>query len=94
MKKYELTLLFDEILEDNVIEAVEKKIAKYATITKIEDDGIKRLAYPIRGHEKARYKFYELDIDGGNWEELSRELNYNTDEVMRFLLVRVDDRKK
>ena len=94
MKKYELTLLFDEILENDIIEAVEKKIAKYATITKIEDDGIKRLAYPIRGHEKARYKFYELDIDGGNWEELSRELNYNTDEVMRFLLVRVDDRRR
>ena len=94
MKKYELTLLFDEILENDIIEAVEKKIANYATITKNEDDGIKRLAYPIRGHERARYKFYELDIEGGNWEELSRELNYNTDEVMRFLLVRVDDRRK
>lgn len=94
MKKYELTLLFDEILENDIIEAVEKKIAKYATITKIEDDGIKRLAYPIRGHERARYKFYELDVEGENWKDLNRELNINTDEVMRFLLVRVDDRRK
>lgn len=94
MKKYELTLLFDEILENDIIEAVEKKIKNYATITKIEDDGIKRLAYPIRGHEKARYKYYNLDIEGDNWKDLSSELNYNTDEVMRFLLVRVDDQRK
>ena len=94
MKKYELTLLFDELLEDNTIEAIEKKIANYAKITKVEDDGVKSLAYPIRGHEKARYKYYDLDIEGKKWQDLGGELNYNTDEVMRFLLVRVDDRRR
>lgn len=87
-KNYELTILVDEIAPQEVIDGLTKKIKRYGKRVKFEDDGVKRLAYPIRNHEKARYLYYTLELENDVPAKLSCNLNID-DDVMRYLLVRV-----
>lgn len=87
-KNYELTILVDEIAPQEVIDGLTEKIKKYGKITSIEDDGVKRLAYPIRNHEKARYLFYTVELENDMPTKISSDLNID-DNIMRYLLVRV-----
>ena len=87
-KKYELTILVDEIAPQEVIDGLMEKIKGYGTVVEFEDDGVKRLAYPIRNHDKARYLFYTLELENDAPSELSCNLNID-DNVVRYLLVRV-----
>ena len=91
-KKYELTILTDEIAPQEVIDGLTEKVKRYGKITSAEDDGVKRLAYPIRNHEKARYLFYTLELENDAPAKLSSDLNLD-DNIMRYLLVRVDERR-
>ena len=86
-KNYELTILVDEIAPQEVIDGLTEKIKGYGKITSIEDDGVKRLAYPIRNHEKARYLFYTLELETDVPAKLSSNFNID-DDIMRYLLVR------
>lgn len=89
-KKYELTILVDEIAPQEVIDGLTEKIKRYGKITKYEDEGVKKLAYPIqrvRLHEKARYLYYELELEDDTPAELSGELCID-DVSIRHLLVR------
>lgn len=89
-KNYELTILVDEIAPQEVIDGLTEKIKGYGKITSFEDDGVKRLAYPIqkvRLHEKARYLFYILELENDVPAKLSSDLNID-DNVVRYLLVR------
>lgn len=87
-KKYELTILVDEIAPQEVIDGLTEKVKGYGKITSIEDEGVKRLAYPILNHDKARYLFYTLDMENGAQTELAGNLNIDYN-IMRYLLVRV-----
>lgn len=86
-KNYELTILVDEIAPQEVIDGVTEKVKGYGNITSFEDDGVKRLAYPIRNHEKAHYLFYTVELENDVPAEISRNLNID-DNIMRYLLVR------
>lgn len=86
-KKYELTILMDEVVTDKDIEAMTELMKKYGTVVKLEDEEVKRLAYPIRDHEKARYLFYILELENDVPAKLSRNLDIE-DNVIRYLLVR------
>lgn len=90
-KNYELTILVDEIAPQEVIDGLTEKVKGYGKITKIEDDGVKRLAYPVqkvRLHEKAHYLYYTLELEDGVPAKLSSNLNTD-DDIVRYLLVRV-----
>lgn len=87
-KNYELTILVDEIAPQEVIDGLTEKVKGYGKITSFEDDGVKRLAYPIRNHEKARYLFYTLELENDMPSKISSNLNID-DNVVRYLLVRV-----
>lgn len=90
-KKHELTILVDEIAPQEVIDGLTEKVKGYGKITKIEDDGVKRLAYPVqkvRLHEKAHYLYYTLELEDGVPAKLSSNLNID-DNIVRYLLVRV-----
>lgn len=90
-KNYELTILVDEDAPQEVIDGLTEKIKGYGKITSIEDDGVKRLAYPIqkvRLHEKAHYLYYTLELEDGVPAKLSTNLNTD-DNIVRHLLVRV-----
>lgn len=88
IRDYELTILVREDAPQDVIDGLTKKIKRYGKITSIEDDGVKRLCYPIRNQERAHYLFYALELEDGVQAELAGNLNLN-DDIMRYLLVRV-----
>ena len=96
MKNYELTVLFHPDLEMNLEPALAKvkKIIEDngGKIAKEENEGKKRLAYKIAGQEFAVYYFYELELPAAAPAKISSVLNI-TDEVIRYLLVTVDERK-
>ena len=96
MKEYELSVLFHPDLEMNLDPALDKvkKIIEQAggKITKEENDGKKRLAYSISGQDFAVYYYMVLSLPADAPSKISSTLNI-TDEVLRYLLVRVDERK-
>jgi len=96
MKDYELSILFHPDLEmnlDPVVDKIKKLIeGNGGKITKEENDGKKRLAYPILGQDFAVYYFFDVELPAEAPAKISSVLNI-TDEVIRYLLVRVDERK-
>lgn len=90
-KKYELTIIMDEMATQEAIDELTGKLKEFGKVSKVEDWGVKRLAYPIQGvrlHEKGHFMFYQLELEDGAPQEVSAYLNYN-DDAVRHLLVRV-----
>jgi small subunit ribosomal protein S6 len=96
MRDYELTVLFHPDLEMNLDPALDKvkKTVESAggKITKEENDGKKRLAYSINGQDFAVYYYLDISLPADAPLKISSTLNI-TEEVLRYLLVRVDERK-
>jgi small subunit ribosomal protein S6 len=76
-------------------EAVGKLIEKEGgEIVRMDDIGIKNLAYPIQKKKEGHYVLFEINGSGQEIAELERRMRVN-DMIMRYLTVRVDeDRKK
>lgn len=96
MKNYELSVLIHPDLEMN-LDAATSKIKDLiekngGKITKEVNDGKKRLAYSIAGQDFAVYYFYEVTLSADAPKKIEGVLNI-TDEVLRYLLVTVDERK-
>lgn len=96
MKNYELTVLIHPDLEMNLEPALDKIKrlieSNKGKITKESNEGKKRLAYSIAGQDFAVYYYYELELPAAAPAKISSALNI-TDEVLRYLLVTVDERK-
>lgn len=96
MRNYELTVLFHPDLEMNLDPALDKvkKLIESngGKITKEENDGKKRMAYSVKAQEFAVYYYFELELPTNALTKISSVLNI-TDEVLRYLLVSVDERK-
>lgn len=97
MKEYELSVLYHPDLEMNIDPALDKvkKIVETAggTIESVSDDGKKRLAYPIKGQAFAIYYYYIVSLPSEAPAKISAVMNI-TDEVLRYLLVRKDERRE
>ncbi len=95
--EYELTLLFNPELENNLnpaLEKIKKIIADNGgEITKEENDGKKRLAYIINNNEYAIYYYIELLLPDGAPAKLGSIFNI-TDEILRYLLIRAERRQQ
>lgn len=96
MKNYELTVLVHPDLEMNpepaitkIKELIEKNGGK---ITKEVNDGKKHMAYPIKGQDFAVYYYYEVELPADAPRKIESVFNI-TDEILRHLLVKVDERK-
>ena len=96
MKQYELTFLIHPDLEMNtetVVSKVKELIdANGGKVSKETNEGKKRLAYTIKGQDYAVYYYIELELPADAPAKISSTLNI-TDEVLRYLLVAVDERK-
>ena len=96
MKDYELSVLFHPDLEMNLDPALDKvkKIIETAggKITKEENDGKRRLAYSIGGQDFAIYYYQDVSLPADAPAKISSVMNI-TDEVLRYLLVRADERR-
>jgi len=95
MKDYELTVLVHPDLEIDLDKPL-KKIEQILTenggkVTKQDNWGKRKLAYPINKQEFAVFVYYELQIPAAGVKKINDTFNI-TDEVLRFLLVNVDPR--
>ncbi len=96
MKEYELSILFHPDLEMNLDPALDKvkKIIEQngGKITKEENDGKKRTSYSLKGQNFAVYYYINLSLPADAPGKISTTLNI-TDEVLRYLLVRADEKR-
>ncbi len=95
MKEYELTVLIHPDLETD-LEAPLEKVRKLVTsnggeITKEDNWGKKRLMYRIKGEDFAVYVYMDVKLPADAPLKISNALNI-TDEVLRYLLVTVDEK--
>jgi small subunit ribosomal protein S6 len=93
LNQYELAVLYHPDLEID-LEKASSKVEKIITdnggkITKTDNLGRRKLAYPIRKQEFAVYVFYTVDMPADNVQKVEQTFNI-TDEVIRFLITRPD----
>jgi small subunit ribosomal protein S6 len=76
-------------------EAVGKLIEKEGgTVIRLDDIGMRNLAYPINKKNEGHYVLFEIEGSGQEIMELERRMRVN-DLIIRYMTVRVDeDRKK
>ena len=76
-------------------EAVGKLVEKEGVeVVRVDDIGLKNLAYPIQKKETGHYVLFEINGTGQEIAELERRMRVN-DMIMRYITVRVDeDRRK
>lgn len=91
MKQYELVVLLHPDLEidvDTPISKIEKLIDGVdGKVTKRDNWGKKRLAYPVKKNQFGIYVYFELDLKPDAVRQLEASLLI-TEEVIRFLLVK------
>jgi small subunit ribosomal protein S6 len=97
VKEYELVVLYHPDLEvdmtkplDNVAGIIKDAGGK---IVDEDDWGRKKLAYKIAGENFAIYRVYTLELPAAAVKKINDTLNI-TSEVLRFLLIKVDQKIK
>lgn len=93
MNAYEIAVLYHPDLEID-LEKAESRIIKIITdnkgkITKTDNWGKRKLAYPIAKQEFAVYVFYTVEIPTENVAKVEQVFNI-TDEIIRFLITKPD----
>jgi small subunit ribosomal protein S6 len=95
VKEYELTVLIHPDLEVDLDAPLKKvrDIVKNAggEITSEDNWGKKKLAYKINKEEFAVYVYMDVKLPADALLKISNTLNI-TDEVLRYLLVKVDEK--
>ena len=88
-KNYEVMFIVNATLTDDAIASTVEKfktlITKNGEVTKVEEIGKKRLAYPIMKMNEGYYVLVEFTSDPQFPKELGRIFNI-TDEVIRSLV--------
>ena len=94
MNKYELTLVVNAKIDEDARTAAVEKVKAYiekanATITNVEDCGLKKLAYEIQKMGEAYYYFIQLDAEADVPAQLEANVRI-MEPVLRYLCVRLD----
>ena len=94
MNKYELTLVVNAKIDEDARTAAVEKVKAYiekdnATITNVEDCGLKKLAYEIQKMGEAYYYFIQFDAEADVPAQLEANVRI-MDPVLRYLCVRLD----
>jgi len=95
---YELMYIVRPTVDEQALAAVNEKIEKFITngggqLLKREDWGKRRLAYPIVKFTEGFYSVLQFELPSQAVRELDRSLKL-TEEVLRFLITRVEARKE
>ncbi len=97
MKEYELTVLIHPDLEADLDTPLTKVrdivTGAGGTITREDNWGKKKLAYPINRNEFGIYVYMDVELPADAPLKISNTLNI-TDEVLRYLLVKVDPKAR
>jgi small subunit ribosomal protein S6 len=94
MRAYELMVIIDAELDDEVIDATVKRIAglldqRGATVKKEDRWGRRRFAYEINHKHEGYYVVFEF-VGGSDLDQLERALRL-ADETVRHKVVRLPD---
>ena len=94
MNKYELTLVVNAKIDEDARTAAVEKVKAYiekanATITNVEDCGLKKLAYEIQKMGEAYYYFIQFDAEADVPAQLEANVRIMK-PVLRYLCVRLD----
>ena len=97
-RTYEVMYIIDP---DTPVERVEKlndavgKLIKKegGEIVRMDDIGMRELAYPIQKKREGHYVLFEINGSGQEIAELERRMRVN-DMIMRYITVRVDEERK
>ena len=94
MNKYELALVVNAKVEDDVrtatVEKAKEYIARYGgVVTEVEDWGKKRLAYEIQHMREGFYYFIQFDTEADCPAEVEKHVRI-MENVIRYLCVRKD----
>lgn len=92
MNKYELTVVVNAKIEDDVrvatVEKVREYVARYGgTVTNVDEWGKKRLAYEIQKMKEGFYYFIQFEADATAPAEIERHVRI-MENVIRYLCVR------
>lgn len=95
MNKYELALVVNAKIEDDVRTATVEKAKEYitragGTVTEVEDWGKKKLAYDIQKMSDGFYYFIQFEAAATAPAEIEQNVRI-MDNVLRFLCVRKDE---
>jgi small subunit ribosomal protein S6 len=95
MRRYECVVILDHELPDDDIRNFTEKYtqlikASSGEVIKIEDWGVKRLAYLVNKRDKGRYILFDFVGIPSLISEMERQLKIS-DEVMKYLSVKLED---
>ena len=95
MNKYELALVVNAKIEDDVRTATVEKAKEYitrfgGTVTEVEDWGKKRLAYEVQKMREGFYYFIQFDANADVPAQVEQRVRI-MDDILRFLCVRKDE---
>lgn len=95
MNKYELVVVLNAVIEDDaraaVIEKVKELITRFGgTVTEVEEQGKKRLAYEIQKMNDGFYYYVHFDAEASAPAELEAQMRI-MDNVLRYLCVKVEE---
>ncbi len=98
MNKYELAVVLSAKLEDEeraaALEKVQGYIARYGgTVTNVDDQGKKRLAYEVQHMREAFYYFIQFESENTDCSNQVEEHVRIMEQVIRFLCVKRDDKQ-
>jgi small subunit ribosomal protein S6 len=94
MRRYESVIILDPDLPDDDIQAFTNRytelIRSYGgDIIKVDDWGLKRLAYLVKKREKGRYVFFDYAGVPELIHEMERQFKIS-EEVIKFLSIKLD----
>lgn len=94
MKKYESVILINKNITEEerkeIINRFKNFINKDGKVNKVEEIGLRKLAYEVQKQKEAYYVIYNFETSEENIAELER-LYRITDEIIKFIVVRVDE---
>ena len=94
-RTYEVMYIVNPETEADKIEKLNEAVGKLiekegGTVVRMDDIGMRNLAYPIQKKYEGHYVLFEVDGTGQEILELERRMRVN-DLIMRFITVRVDE---
>jgi len=95
MNKYELAVVVNAKIEDEeraaVVDKCKALIERFGgTITNVDEQGKKRLAYEIQKMREGFYYFIQFDAESSAPAEIESRMRI-MDNVLRYLVVRQDE---
>ena len=98
MSKFEAVILLSPDLSSANLKKQEESFKKLliglsGSVFSEEDWGLRDLSYNIKNFKKAFYKFYQLEIEGNDIQNIKKNINQN-EQVIRHLFVKVQNHAK